>query len=802
VQRLVVCSEAIAEVGETIPVRPGGEIWVADDGTGLSQALAWRLGEQGYEARLVAWDGIDKGVEIPERFDGLILVAPTDPGDGDALVGRAFRWLRAAGPGLRRAGSESGAVALTVSRLDGAFGARGLDGGSDPACGGLAGLIKTAGHEWPEVRCKAIDLEPAQGAQGEAVAAVLAELFRAGPAEVGLSADGRSTPVLKLEATGPPGAAGPIGRDDLVVITGGARGVTAEVAVALAKAFGPALVLLGRSPAPSPEPDWLAPLQGEAEIKRALATRANGRATPQLIGEQFRDLVANREILRNLARIESAGATTVYRQVDVRDPAAVAAAVAEARDRSGPVRGLVHGAGVLADRRIEDQTDDQFAEVYSTKVAGLRALLGAVGPGEPRLLVLFSSSTARFGRAGQVAYAAANEALNKLARLEAERRPDCRVVSVNWGPWDGGMVTPTLRPLFASEGIGLIPLQDGARFLVDEIRSASADRPVEVVVLGAGSVNPAAAAAPAPAPPPVNATTRASGLTTVFERALDPDAMPVLRSHVIDGRAVLPLALTLEWLAQGAIQRNPGLTFLGVDGLRLLKGAVVHDDQHETVAVLVGKAAKEDGGLFRVPVELRGLFADGRAVTHARGEVVLGDRPEPAGRRTIETAGLPAYGRSVKAVYHDVLFHGPDLHGLERVEACTPELASALSSTAPAPSAWLDRPLRQAWLTDPLVIDSAFQLLVLWSAEHAGTPALPTAVGRYRQFCRSFPGPRVQVTARVRRPGPLRAVAEIEFLDAAGAVLARIEGYECVGNPSLVQAFRRNRLPKVARTPG
>ena len=578
--------------------------------------------------------------------------------------------------------------------------------------------------------------------------------------------------------------------------------MTAEAAVALAEAFRPTLVLLGRSAAPEDEPDWLAALTGEAEIKRGLAARSTGRATPQLIGEQFRGVAANREILRTLERIEAAGAKGVYRQVDARDPGAVAAAVAAARDEFGPVRGLVHGAGVLADRTIEDQTDAQFAEVYATKVAGLRALLGAAGSEEFALLVLFSSSTARFGRSGQVAYAAANEVLNKHARREAARRPSCRVVSVNWGPWDGGMVTPSLRPLFASEGIGLIPLREGARFLVDEVRSTAADRPVEVVVLGAGSVNPTAGD-PVFAPASSRHRRKPRSLTTVFERPLDPDAMPILRSHVIDGRAVLPLALALEWLAQGAIQRNPGLTFLGLDGLALFKGAVVRDDEAETVAVLVGKASKEAGGLFRVPVELRGIFPGGRSVTHARAEVVLGDRPAEAGPTAGDRPGpaWPAYRRSLRSVYHEVLFHGPDLHGLERIEACTIDAVSAWVKTAPAPSAWVDRPLRQSWLTDPLVIDSAFQLMVLWSIEHAGAPSLPTAVGRYRQFCRSFPGPRVQVVARVRRPSPLHAVADFEFLDPAGALLARLEGYECAANPSLHQAFRRNRLPEAARGP-
>ena len=67
------------------------------------------------------------------------------------------------------------------------------------------------------------------------------------------------------------------------------------------------------------------------------------------------------------------------------------------------------------------------------------------------LMALFASSTGRFGRAGQIDYAVANEVLNKIAQQQVRLRPGCRVLSLNWGPWDGGMVTPALKKLFAQE---------------------------------------------------------------------------------------------------------------------------------------------------------------------------------------------------------------------------------------------------------------------------------------------------------------------------------------------------------------
>ena len=110
--------------------------------------------------------------------------------------------------------------------------------------------------------------------------------------------------------------------------------------------------------------------------------------------------------------------------VDVRDAEALRTVLAGIRNDLGPIRGLVHGAGVLADRLIVDKTAEQFAAVYETKAASLQAMLESLEHDDLGLLALFSSSTARFGRAGQVDYAVANEVVNKLAQREARRRPD------------------------------------------------------------------------------------------------------------------------------------------------------------------------------------------------------------------------------------------------------------------------------------------------------------------------------------------------------------------------------------------
>ena len=186
-------------------------------------------------------------------------------------------------------------------------------------------------------------------------------------------------------------------------------------------------------------------------------------------------------LFRSLQRIQATGVKFIYRAVDVRNKKEVVAAVDEARKSLGVISGFVHGAGVLADKLIEDKTEEQFSKVYATKVAGINSLLTATADDPLKVMVMFSSSTGRFGRQGQCDYAIANEVLNKIAQQQARLRADCRVVSVNWGPWDGGMVTPALKKIFAREGIGIINLKAGADYLMQEI---AYEGPVEVVILG------------------------------------------------------------------------------------------------------------------------------------------------------------------------------------------------------------------------------------------------------------------------------------------------------------------------------
>ncbi|MGE0920098.1 SDR family NAD(P)-dependent oxidoreductase [Trichlorobacter lovleyi] len=774
----------VAGGSDTITLAQNGVIVVTDDGSSFSAELCSCLTSQGHGVILTKVLDILELLPM-DQVAGLVLVAPAD-GTDDAFLKNGFQLLKQMAPGLKRASREGGALFATVSRLDGAFGSTEGSQLIDPLSGGLAGMSKTARHEWPEVICKAIDLGifPDRSAAAQAVAR---ELFLNGPIEVGLSAEQRISLTLQDLPELATAATPPVQPGELVVITGGGRGVTAAAAVAMAKAWQPLLVLLGRSPLPEQEPDWLQGITDEAAIKRAILTHATEKLHPREIEERYQATVAGRELRETMAQIQAVGGRSLYCSVDIRDSQAVADLLADLRKEHSQIRGLVHGAGVLADRLIVDKTREQFNLVYSTKVAGLRSLLDATRTDDLRFIALFGSTTGRLGRSGQVDYAVANEVLNKLAQAEARRRTNCRCLCLNWGPWDGGMVTPALKKVFAAEGIGLIPLEAGADLLVKEI--AAATGPVEVTVLAGVKGASLSIDAPKPAAP----------LKEALRLTLNVDDFPFISSHVIDNKAVLPMAMIVEWLAHAALHGNPGFRFHGFNDLRICKGVIIDRSTPCTLQLMAGKAKRQDA-FYTVPVELVSSLGEGRSLLHARAEIILANKL-PEGIRTIKELPSHPYNQSSAVYDQPYLFHGPDLHGIEQVIGCSDKGIAALVKAAPQPGNWIKQPLRSNWLTDPLVVDSAFQMMILWSFEQFGAGSLPSFAGRYRQFHETFPRDGAQVVIRVTSQQSHSAVADVEFLERAnGKLIARLEGYECVIDASLQQAFQRNQLPQAGQS--
>ncbi len=275
-----------------------------------------------------------------------------------------------------------------------------------------------------------------------------------------------------------------ISREAVFVVSGGARGITAHCVIQLARHYRCKFILLGRSARTTPESQWVDPQSDETSLKRQVSAQLSAQGekpAPARVGAIVRAILAEREITATLDAIAQAGGQAEYVSVDITDGAALREQLASAVQRMGRVTGIIHGAGTLADKLIEKKSADDFDRVYGTKITGLHNLLTCISPAELDYLVLFASVAGFYGNIGQADYAIANEIFNKTAYLIRRAYPACRVISINWGPWDGGMVTPTLKKYFTEHNIALISPDDGAHMLIRELEQVNDNAPQVII---------------------------------------------------------------------------------------------------------------------------------------------------------------------------------------------------------------------------------------------------------------------------------------------------------------------------------
>jgi NADPH:quinone reductase-like Zn-dependent oxidoreductase len=201
--------------------------------------------------------------------------------------------------------------------------------------------------------------------------------------------------VLRAERGGPGGDEAAIRPDGAYLVTGGLGGLGLTVAEWLVARGATRLVLAGRRP-PSAE-----------------------------VEERLREL-------------RSGGAQVEVRALDVADGTQVEEAVSEVQRTLGPLRGVIHAAGTLADAFVANLTEDEVERVLRPKVAGAANLHDATRAAELDFFVLFSSGIGVLGAPGQANYAAANAFLDALA--VRRRRDGLPALSIAWGAWaDVGM---------------------------------------------------------------------------------------------------------------------------------------------------------------------------------------------------------------------------------------------------------------------------------------------------------------------------------------------------------------------------
>ena len=715
------CTEArlrvVPPAGFAMAGLQDGDVLITREDPAFADALEQVLISQGVKARTVD--------EVPEEAGAVIslaaLGAVRTPDECVDMHVRAFHAARAVAKS-----SATYRVLVTIQSTGATFA-----GGDVPT--GVASLVKTAGWEWPNASIRAIDIETLDPQR------IAAELLAGGSGvEVALRADGtRLVAVEEVDAT-EVGETVAVPADGVVVVTGGARGVTARSALALAKQHGLRLALLGRTPLQPQSADEPAGTTA-AEIATALASSARARGESLSLPQaraQAEKLLATREVRETLTTAQQQGTVAQYFAADTTDRDTLHASLTEVRQALGPIVGLVHGAGVLADKRLEDLDDDSFLRVFRTKLIGAETLLAATSGDDLRFIALFSSIAARAGNPGQAAYASANAALDSIAARESRRRGDgCVVRAFGWGPWDGGMVDATLKSRFTEAGVGVIPLGEGSEFFA---RHALGKASATAVVVAA------------PSAPQLRSTSLSWDISV--------ENLPALADHQVRGNVVVPVVIVLDAVLRAVRGLSASDTPV-VRDFRVLSGVTFPAGEQHTLSI----GLTPDAADYIVSVR----DASGRARYTARVESGSGQAV------AVAAAGDGAWPFGVADAYAGPLFHGPSFQVIDQLTAYGATGGSALLKVK-AEAGWTGG----EWASDPAALDGALQLGILWATAQGLPLVLPVGIGR-AVFTADFPASgQVQCRFAATPNGDKRVDFDIVLESTDGTQLAALEGME------------------------
>jgi NAD(P)-dependent dehydrogenase (short-subunit alcohol dehydrogenase family) len=442
----------------------GKHFLITDDCLGLAPRVAALLQGHGASTHTIEFPGNTAVREHLDQVDGLIHLGSLNPAGRVRDVKQFFAVVREAL--LKKARHL-----LVASALGGDFGVAG-SGADFSRGGGLAGLVKSVAKEFPDLRAHWVDFDLSESLDRIAQhieQELLAENTLPEVAYQGGRRYSREVVPTALDASSLDGL--PLTPQSVVLLTGGSRGITALIAIALARLYRCHIEVVGRSTLPEGEEDAATRGIDDPRRLRQVLLAADPLRKPAEIERLARRVLADRAVRETHAQIRAAGSTVNYTPLDVRESAPFADFISALYERHGRIDGVIHGAGVVEDKLVRDKTDESFGRVFDTKVRGAMVLHKKIRD-DVKFVVFFSSVASAFGNRGQVDYASANDVLDKLAH-SWQTRIAGRVLSVNWGPWaDTGMVSESLKNEYQRKGIGLIPQDEGVNALLRELSSA------------------------------------------------------------------------------------------------------------------------------------------------------------------------------------------------------------------------------------------------------------------------------------------------------------------------------------------
>ena len=533
---------------------------------------------------------------------------------------------------------------------------------------------------------------------------------------------------------------------DVILVTGGAKGITAECALALGKETGVKMALVGRAAVPA---------AGDS----------------------------NSEIAQTLKRLAAKGLTGAYYRCNIADPTEVQQLVDQVTQELGPITGVIHGAGLNQPRRVEQVRPQDAQTEVSPKLLGAYNLLQALASNPPKLFIAFSSIIGVTGMPGNAWYAFANESLSLLLQQYQRQHPQTQVLALAYSVWDEIGMGARLGSVKHLERMGIkaISAREGvSRFLQLFQTAASTSQVVITARLGGLDTW-----LPTPLPAPtglrfienVQYVEPQVALTVRTHLSLEKDLY--VKDHLWRGSYLFPTVFGLCAMAQAVAYltgtSNPPIVRL--EDISLRRPIVVNPETGVEIQIEAEIAEATSNGERRVKV---GIYTEqtGFSLAHFSANLILGELTSASQEKPELGEPLPIAPKT--DLYGDLLFQGERFQRLGEIYTLS-EKQSVFRSHAQLSGEDLSNQSFSKGLNHSLILGDPYFRDVLLQSVQLTIPqdiCLPVEIAKIERFkpASSDQGRRL-VTVNLLAREDREYISEVIATDEQGNLIERLSGY-------------------------
>ena len=342
----------------------------------------------------------------------------------------------------------------------------------------VTGFVKALEKELRPFKTKVVDIDDSDHLTNEEISNILLREFSSigNLIEIGIKNKTRKGIVTKTMENVAFEEKYSFSSNDVVLATGGGRGITFECAKQLALKTGAKLILTGRTDIPSMDEDYIQMTGVEFDSYKSRFMIQQKKLNPKYsaldILLKYEKLRNSRILAKNIESLKNLNINFEYIKCDFASEKDVIRLKKYLDENNIQISGIINGAGLPSFGKVNAKNENAALNVVKVKANATFLLYKYfIQYGLVKFIIHMGSISGRFGMDGQVDYSAAADFLVKMSD-NINSLSQTKSVVIGWPAWDEvGMATndDVQKVQKYERGLSYISVSEGTQRFLEEI---------------------------------------------------------------------------------------------------------------------------------------------------------------------------------------------------------------------------------------------------------------------------------------------------------------------------------------------